>query len=139
MLPDQTFSTDYSKVGIAKDPNYIRHCPFCGHMPQVTGEADRPAEVECVNPECTLWGHKFFLFDWNKRAVKEKDISKLLFTCTPVYKAGTWKRYNWFDCRCCGAGSYTPAKIKHKEGCITDALLDIYGTPRRTRIRSKKR
>lgn len=125
------FRPNYAKVGKFKSKE-IYNCPICGSVPEVTDF------VECTNPECMLWGHKFDLLDWNKRPYA-KTVRHFTHTCVPIYKSGSWKRYNWFECNYCHAGAYKEKDIKHDADCEIAKFLKTYATSRLSVVRPQKR
>lgn len=102
------------------------NCPFCGSKPIVTPYPNhRGASVECSSDECTLWGFKADLNDWNKQRVLSKArLWKYLFDVQTVYHTANFYKTQEFVCRCCGASNADPFKVRHKRKCEVKKLLD---------------
>ena len=102
------------------------NCPFCGSKPIVRPYPNhRGASVECSSDECTLWGFKADLNDWNSnRLFKKNVLAKYFFDTVTVYKGATFYKTQEYECKCCGASNEKLSKVRHKRNCEVKKLLD---------------
>lgn len=99
-------------------PLKIKKCPFCGKTPKVTPYPNNLGyNVECVNEECEMWGHKFDLDGWNNRKNTIKDIIQYLFSSELIFQSANFKKALRYVCNYCGAEGRHKKDVKHKAGC----------------------
>ena len=99
-------------------PLKAKVCPFCNEVPKITPYPNNlGAQVECTNPECEMWGHKFDLDGWNHRKNIIRDVLEYLFNTQVIFQSANFKKVIRYVCKSCGMEARTKKAIAHKEDC----------------------